>query len=76
MKFGILKMTRDEYRKDYLCMRDYRITLLGIPIWSARFTTTNNDALRLLTVKELPHTHIKGFNTNNNETNNFSQKNK
>lgn len=61
MKLGILKMIRNEYRKDFLCVRDYKITFLGIPIWVARFTTTNNEALRLLTVHKDLHTQIKGF---------------
>lgn len=61
MKLGIVKMTRNEYREDYLCVRDYKITFLGIPIYRARFTTTNNDALRMLTVRKELHTEIKGF---------------
>ena len=61
MTLGIIKMTRNEYRKDCLCVRDYKITFLGIPIYRARFTTTNNEALRKLTVLKESQLHIKGF---------------
>lgn len=61
MTLGIIKMTRNEYRKDYFCVRDYKITFLGIPIYRARFTTTNNEALRKLTVLKESQLHIKGF---------------
>ena len=61
MTLGIIKMTRNEYRKDYLCVRDYKITFLGIPICRARFTTTNNEALRKLTTVKESQLHIKGF---------------
>lgn len=45
MKLGIIKMTRNEYREGNLCVRDYKITFFGIPIYRARFTSTNNQAL-------------------------------
>ena len=61
MKLGIIKMTRNEYREGYLCIRDYKVTLLGIPIYRARFTTTNNEALRKLTTVKESQLHITGF---------------
>lgn len=61
MKLGIIKMTRDEYRKDNLCIRDYKINFLGISIYIARFTSTNNEALRKLTILKESQLRIKGF---------------
>lgn len=61
MKFGIIKMHRDEYRDEYLAARDYYITFLGIPIYSARFTSTNNDAVQKLTVFKNKQIHVCGF---------------
>ena len=54
-------MTRNEYREGHLCVRDYKITFLGIPIYRARFTTTNNEALRKLTTMKESQLHITGF---------------
>jgi hypothetical protein len=51
----------NEYRKDNLCVRDYVVTFLGIPIFRAKFTSTNNQALRQLTILEESQLHIKGF---------------
>ena len=62
MTLGIIKMTRNEYREGCLCVRDYKITFFGIPIYRARFTSTNNEALRRLTVFDNSQLHIKGFN--------------
>ena len=61
MKLQIVKMTRNEYREGFLCVRDYKITFLGIPIYRARFTSTNNEALRNLTILNESQLHIKGF---------------
>lgn len=66
-------MTRNEYREDNLCVRDYKITFFGIPIYIARFTSTNNEALQKLTVLKESQLHIKGFLINeNNETEDFN----
>lgn len=55
-------MNRDEYREGNLCVRDYKITFFGIPIYRAKFTSTNNIALKNLTVlKKEEHINIKGF---------------
>ena len=64
MFFGLINMTRDEYRKGHLCVRNYRITLSGIPIYCARFTSTNNQAVRQLTVLSDTKTAICGFSKN------------
>lgn len=61
MTLGIIKMTRNEYREGYLCVRDYKITFLGIPVYRAKFTSTNNEALRKLTIIKESQLHIKGF---------------
>ena len=61
MKLGIIKMTRKEYREGNLCVRDYKITFFGIPIYRARFTSTNNQALQQLTIAKEAQLHITGF---------------
>ena len=58
---GLINMTRDEYRSGHLGVRDYRITFLGIPIYCARFTSTNNQAVRQLTVLSENKTIDCGF---------------
>lgn len=54
-------MTRNEYREGDLGVRDYRITFLGIPVYTARFTSTNNIAVRQLTILKESQLHIQGF---------------
>ena len=61
MFLGLINMTRDEYRSGHLGVRDYRITLLGIPIYCARFTSTNNQALGQLTVLSENKSVVRGF---------------
>ena len=61
MKFGIIQMHRDEYREGDYAVRDYHISLLGFPIYSAKFTSTNNDAVRKLTIVKQKQHHICGF---------------
>lgn len=61
MFYGLIKVTRDEYRKEHLCVRDYRITFLGIPIYCARFTSTNNQAVRQLTILSNNKAVVCGF---------------
>lgn len=65
MKFGVLKFSRNEYRDGDIAARDYYITLFGIPIYSARFTSTNNDAVKKLTVYPKNNVHVCGFTINN-----------
>ena len=55
-------MTRNEYREGILAVRDYRVTFLGIPVYVARFTSTNRDAIIKLTPIEDKTLHICGFN--------------
>jgi len=61
MKIGIVQIWRDEYREGHLCVQEYKVTFLGIPVYRARFTTTNNEALRKLTILKETQLHIKGF---------------
>ena len=61
MKLGIVKMTRNEYRESHLCVRDYKVTFFGIPIYRAKFTSTNNEALRKLTILKETQLQVKGF---------------
>lgn len=65
MKFGVLKFSRNEYRDGDIAARDYYITFFGIPIYSARFTSTNNDAVKKLTVYPKNNIHVCGFTINN-----------
>ena len=64
MKFGVLKFSRNEYREGDVAARDYYITFFGIPIYSARFTSTNNDAVKKLTVYPKNDVHVCGFTIN------------
>lgn len=57
----MIRMTRDEYRQGNLAVRDYRVTLFGIPVYKARFTSTNNQAVRQLTTLKENKINIKGF---------------
>lgn len=70
MKFSIIKMYREEYCKENIAIRDYKIYFFGIPIYKARFTSTNRDAVRVLTVINKKQVHICGFTSNKYETNN------
>jgi len=63
MKWGIVKMHRDEYSNGHLAVRDYYISVFGIPIYSARFTSTNNQAINQLTVLDRKQLQICGFTT-------------
>ena len=54
-------MNRDEYREENVAVRDYRVTLFGIPLYTARFTSTNRDAIVKLTPFEENTLHICGF---------------
>lgn len=54
-------MIRNEYREEDLAVRDYKITVLGIPIYAAKFTSTNNLAVKQLTLLSKLHVHVKGF---------------
>lgn len=61
MELGIIKMTRNEYRKGDLCVVDHKISLLGIPIYRAKVTSTNNEALRRLTTLTQNKMGLIGF---------------
>lgn len=75
MKAAIIKMTRDEYSNGEIAIRDYKILFLGIPVYRARFTSTNRDAIKLLATKP-KHTQIQGFfnNTSKDETKDINKK--
>lgn len=75
--WGLIEMRRDEYRYKELGIRDYIITFLKIPIFCARFTTTNNNAVNILTpIREENRKKIVGFTIEENETKNKRKKNK
>lgn len=61
MELGIIKMKRNEYREGDLCVMDYKVTFLGIPIYRAKLTSTNNEALRQLTVLRQNKMDLIGF---------------
>ena len=64
MNFSVIKMSRDEYAEGHLAVRVYVVTFLGIPIYKARFTSTNIDAIIKLTIRKNPSVHIGGFTSN------------
>ena len=66
MNFGIIKMTRHEYCNEQLAIREYKINFLGIPVYRAVFTSTNHDAVRLLTPIMTSKKKICGFTNNKN----------
>lgn len=76
MPFSIIKVYRDEFREGYLGVRTWLITFFGIPIFRARLTSTNNQAVRTLTVVEEKKTKVIGFNSNNDEVKSIDKKNK
>lgn len=62
---GIIKVRRDEYREGYLGVRAWKITFFGIPIFVARLTSTNNQAVRQLTILSENKPVVSGFQTKN-----------
>lgn len=64
MKWGIIKLHSNEYREGYFCVRDYTVSLFGIPIYYAKFTSTNNEALDKLTILRDKPARILGFTFN------------
>ena len=59
--FSIIRLFSDEFREDYLGVKIKSIYFLGIPIYRSRVTTTNNNAVRQLTVLKESKFNIKGF---------------
>lgn len=59
--FSIIRLFSDEFRKDDLGVKIKSIYFLGIPIYRSRVTTTNNNAVRQLTVLKESKFNIKGF---------------
>ena len=59
--FSIIKLFSDEFREDDLGVKIKSIYFLGIPIYRSRVTTTNNNAVRQLTVLKESKFNIKGF---------------
>lgn len=62
MKLGIIQMKREEYSDGKVAIRDYKIFLLGIPVYIAKFTSTNREAVKLLAVEKRNQVSVKGFN--------------
>lgn len=60
----MIRIYSDEYRKNDLAVREYKITIFGIPIYYAKYTSTNNEAVRNLTKIENKKVHICGFTRN------------
>lgn len=60
----MIKVLTQEYKEGDLAVRLTKVTFLYIPIYKSKRTTTNRQAVSLLTVKNKSN-KIKGFN---NET--------
>ena len=64
---GIIKITKDEYKEGNFGIMRYKVSFLGLLIYTVRFTTTNRDIVGKLNDKETKPLHICGF-TNNQKT--------
>ena len=60
----MIKIVTQEYREGNLAVRVTTVTFLGIPVYKFRTTTTDNVAVKQLTVIKEP-TKIKGFKYEN-----------
>lgn len=60
MKFGILTLNKRDYAIDNLAIRELSICFLGIPIYRGKITTTDNNTIKVLTIKKEP-TKVCGF---------------
>ena len=58
---GIIKIIKNEYRKENLAIVDYRLTFLGVPVYTVKFTSTNRDIVGKLGTEENKTLHICGF---------------
>lgn len=56
----MIKMLTKEYREGGLAVKTTEVTFLCIPIFKYRKSTTNNQAVALLTTMEQPK-KVKGF---------------
>lgn len=56
----MIKMLTKEYREGDLAVKTTEVTFLCIPIFRYRKSTTNNQAVKLLTSISQP-TKVKGF---------------
>ena len=56
----MIKMLTKEYREGDLAVKTTEVTFLCIPIFKYRKSTTNNQAVKLLTSISQP-TKVKGF---------------
>lgn len=61
---GIIKITKDEYKEGNFGIMRYKVSFLGLLIYTVRFTTTNRDIVGKLNDKETKPLHICGFTNN------------
>lgn len=61
---GIIKITKDEYKEGNFGIMSYKVSFLGLLIYTVKFTTTNRDIVGKLTDKEVKPLHICGFTNN------------
>lgn len=64
MDLSIVKVKRNEYSSGNLAVRDYIVTFLGFPIYSARYTSTNIQAIHQLGEIKTKQLHVCGFTYN------------
>lgn len=75
MKFNLLTAQRNEFREGNYAVQEYIFRFLGIPIYKHKYTSTNNDAVRKLTIVAPNSCQVVGFSKDNkNETENSNRK--
>lgn len=63
----MIQSIKNEYVKEGLYIKDYKVTVFGIPIYTSRFTTTNTEALKKFTAPSQRKHRVCGFTINNNK---------
>ena len=61
---GLIKVTKDEYKEGNLGIMKYKLSFLGLPLYTVKFTTTHRDITGKLGGKEEKPLHICGFTNN------------
>lgn len=57
----MIKLFKDEYAEKCYAFRTYKLTFLGIPIYTACYRTTNSKAVETLKPINRKKLNVKGF---------------
>lgn len=57
----MIKLFKDEYAEKCYAFRTYKLTFLGIPIYTACYRTTNSKAVETLRPINRKKLNVKGF---------------